>query len=854
MTMERHGSDRDAHGDQHQPTGDRPAPQGARAVQLVADRYLVTVNPVDGSEVEPCPPGAQHTPPARRAPQDRTEQDTAVRATLPPGSMIERDEERERLTRLLTRGRSVRLTGPAGSGRSVLLDAVAQDVAHLAPDGVVRLSGHRRTASDLMYDLFAAVHSAPLHRPGKEELLGALAGIGAVVLVDDLECGGAALDELLRATPECAFLFAATPDTPAPAADSCVEEVFLPGLSRTACVELLERAVHRQLTEDEADWAADLWVACEGLARRFVQAGALLRLQGSDGVVPGLTGDAALAPLLAAALPEAGRGALRLALALDGELPHAGHLPALTGDPQAETCVPELLDSGLISPVGGHYRLADGVAGQLTEAGYGEGRASHALTAVQHYTWWAKQPAATTDLVTQEADALLAAVRAARRGGNASAAVLLARTAAPVLAAGMRWSAWERMLRDGQEAARAAGELAEEAYFHHELGVLALVAGHPERARTELEAALGLRGTLGEQRGMVAGRRALALVTDRLAVRGGSQAPTGGPGPFGAVAPGTTVPMAPVAGPVDDAATTAVQPAVPTPPEATTAAFPAATTAPLPSAGTPDPGAGTTSGGAKSRSGASGSAKRAGAKSRADSGRGPAGAGAAAAKGGRHGSAGGWRALAGGGWRTLTRSRRNMAAAGAGALLAAVLGTVVTLGAVSDDGPPASQRSRTSEHHSKQDNAPGDDEPGTGGEVGTPDQQQRPAAGTPSQEPDGTGSPQEDGDESPSDDPSTSTGSSGSPDESGTREPGDGSSSSQKPPPSSHKPPSSTPDDPPSSEDPPPPTDDPTTPDPPASSGGGDGGTPGGGSPGGTAADRTTSSGSAPASGSPSAQ
>ncbi|MFH9108084.1 ATP-binding protein [Streptomyces albus] len=854
MTMERHGSDRDAHGDQHQPTGDRPAPQGARAVQLVADRYLVTVNPVDGSEVEPCPPGAQHTPPARRAPQDRTEQDTAVRATLPPGSMIERDEERERLTRLLTRGRSVRLTGPAGSGRSVLLGAVAQDVAHLAPDGVVRLSGHRRTASDLMYDLFAAVHSAPLHRPGKEELLGALAGIGAVVLVDDLECGGAALDELLRATPECAFLFAATPDTPAPAADSCVEEVFLPGLSRTACVELLERAVHRQLTEDEADWAADLWVACEGLARRFVQAGALLRLQGSDGVVPGLTGDAALAPLLAAALPEAGRGALRLALALDGELPHAGHLPALTGDPQAETCVPELLDSGLISPVGGHYRLADGVAGQLTEAGYGEGRASHALTAVQHYTWWAKQPAATTDLVTQEADALLAAVRAARRGGNASAAVLLARTAAPVLAAGMRWSAWERMLRDGQEAARAAGELAEEAYFHHELGVLALVAGHPERARTELEAALGLRGTLGEQRGMVAGRRALALVTDRLAVRGGSQAPTGGPGPFGAVAPGTTVPMAPVAGPVDDAATTAVQPAVPTPPEATTAAFPAATTAPLPSAGTPDPGAGTTSGGAKSRSGASGSAKRAGVKSRADSGSGSAGAGAAAAKGGRHGSAGGWRALAGGGWRTLTRSRRNMAAAGAGALLAAVLGTVVTLGAVSDDGPPASQRSRTSEHHSKQDNAPGDDEPGTGGEVGIPDQQQRPAAGTPSQEPDGTGSPQEDGDETPTDDPSTSTGSPGSPDESGTREPGDGSSSSQKPPPSSHKPPSSTPDDPPSSEDPPPPTDDPTTPDPPASSGGGDGGTPGGGSPGGTATDRTTSSGSAPASGSPSAQ
>ncbi|NSC23943.1 ATP-binding protein, partial [Streptomyces albus subsp. chlorinus] len=507
--MERHGSDRKAHGNQSEPTGDArtdgalgstpagepaggtPAQGGARAVQLVAGQYLVTVNPVDGSEVEPCPPGDRRSAPARRAPHERPVASTTDKlAALPPGSLIERDEERERLVRLLTRGRSVRLTGPAGSGRSALLDAVAEDVAHLAPDGVVRLSGYRRTPSDLMYDLFAAVHHAALHRPGKADLDGALAEIGAVVLVDDLEFGGAALDELLRATPECAFLFTATPDTPAPAPDSGVEEVFLAGLSRTACTELLERAVHRQLTDDEADWAAGLWFDSEGLALRFVQAGALLRLQGSGAVVPGLPGDMALAPLLAAALPEAGRGALRLALALDGELPHPAHLAALTGDPQAEDAVPELLGRGLVSPAGGHLRLAAGVAAQLTEAGYGENREAAALAAAQHYGWWAGQPSATAEDVTQEADALLAAVRGAHLGGNASAAVLLARTAAPVLAAGLRWSAWERMLRCGQEAARTSGELAEEAYFHHELGVLALAADNPERARTELEAAL----------------------------------------------------------------------------------------------------------------------------------------------------------------------------------------------------------------------------------------------------------------------------------------------------------------------------------------------------------------------------
>ncbi|NDZ85257.1 hypothetical protein G3I23_06660, partial [Streptomyces sp. SID10115] len=60
-----------------------------------------------------------------------------------------------------------------------------------------------------------------------------------------------------------------------------------------------------------------------------------------------------------------------------------------------------------------------------------------------------------------------------------------------------------------------AGEVAEEAYFHHELGILALCGGQLDRARAELEASIGLRGALADKRGMISGRRALALVADR---------------------------------------------------------------------------------------------------------------------------------------------------------------------------------------------------------------------------------------------------------------------------------------------------------------------------------------------------
>ncbi|MFG2136047.1 ATP-binding protein [Streptomyces sp. NPDC048650] len=538
------------------PSGAEQAGSGgqARVVRLVSGGYLVTVNPVDGSEIEPCPPGERPAVPGKLRADERAGAARAAAAPLPigpPGSaghetlLEERSEETERLVRLLSRGRSVRLTGPSGSGRTRLLDAVATACADLAPDGVIRLSGYHRTATDVMYALFGAVYRAPRHRPDRPELLRRLGGIGAIVVLDDLEFGGTALDELLDATPECAFLTAATPDVPAPSPDSHLEEVFLGGVGRGACARMLERAVDRKLTADEESWAADLWFESEGLPLRFVQAGALLRRRdrvqaeaaaaapdtadagegaaaGSDahpdGPLPTLGEAASPVPLLAARMGAAAQETLRFAVALGGELPHQAHLPALTEDTHADAVLGELLGSGLITPAGSCYRLAATVQEQLAALGYAEGAAARVHTAAQHYAWWAGHPSVAPERAAAEADAVLAAMgvlTGSRESGHASAAVLLARTAAPAFAAALHWSAWERSLRHGQEAARLAGEVAEEAYFHHELGVLALCSGSLDRARAELEASIGLRGVLSDRRGAVAGRRALALVTDR---------------------------------------------------------------------------------------------------------------------------------------------------------------------------------------------------------------------------------------------------------------------------------------------------------------------------------------------------
>ncbi len=521
----------------------------ARVAQVVAGEYLLTVNPIDGSEVVLCPPGriseAVRRTPEQRAARDRAARPVACAGTpVPERPLLERSEEMERLVRLLGRGRSVRVTGPSGSGRTALLAATADRCVGLAPDGVIRLSGYRRTPADLLYDLYTTVYRADGNRPDRPRLRELACDIGAVVVLDDIEFGGAALEEFLAAAPECAFLISATPEVAAPSPDSHLEEVFLPGLSKAACTELLERAAERPLTEEETAWASDLWFESEGLPLRFVQAGALLRhreetlratTQDAERsaervddnpfdpeavpgrtALPSLAESAAPAQLLASRLSENAAEALAFAIALGGECPHQSHLPALVGDTHADTALAELVECGLATPVGSHFRLAAGVLQQLT-AGGDAGQRERSQAPAQHYAWWAGHPSVDAERVAAEADAILAAMSASRDGGHPSAAVLLAHTAAPAFAAALDWSAWERALRIGQEAARLAGEVGEEAYFHHELGVLALCTGNLERARTELEASIGMRGVLADRQGTIVGRRTLALVTDRAA-------------------------------------------------------------------------------------------------------------------------------------------------------------------------------------------------------------------------------------------------------------------------------------------------------------------------------------------------
>ncbi|MDA5284564.1 ATP-binding protein, partial [Streptomyces sp. Isolate_45] len=74
----------------------------ARVVTLTAGTFSLTVNPVDGSEIEPLRPGTAVRRPAKRDAAARAARDTAARPPVLPGPplparpLLERAEERER--------------------------------------------------------------------------------------------------------------------------------------------------------------------------------------------------------------------------------------------------------------------------------------------------------------------------------------------------------------------------------------------------------------------------------------------------------------------------------------------------------------------------------------------------------------------------------------------------------------------------------------------------------------------------------------------------------------------------------------------------------------------------------------
>ncbi|WP_333769485.1 hypothetical protein [Streptomyces sp. IBSBF 2435] len=433
---------------------------GAIAVQILPDEATTV-----GAGIDPAVLSLQALPPLR-----------ALRDRRP---LVGRAETVEQVADGLLAGRSTRLFGAPGLGRSAVAQAVVDRLAEGGSAGAQLLGGAEPHSLDSLYRRLARLFFGVVwYQPDEPVLRAATARLrpGGVIVVTDCELEAADLTRLAGTFPDCVFLLTSTPRTGPGGVTAREVPPLTPGQAR----ELVERRLGRPLRGAEPAQVARAYELAEGQVARLIVLAAFLERAAAD---PRQTErvEVSVADQIALLVSGLAGPARRVLTALAGFGPcPAPLIPLLTGTAGDTAALADLDRAGLVAATQDVWAaIPEAAQAAALDGGKPDPRVAGESLLAAFAAGAGLRPAPRLSLAVAEA---LCAER------DWDLAARFVRAAAPSVLASGQLALWGALLVLGVRSATAAGRDRDLRWFLEQQHTEALVRGDRVAAASALAA------------------------------------------------------------------------------------------------------------------------------------------------------------------------------------------------------------------------------------------------------------------------------------------------------------------------------------------------------------------------------